>query len=211
MKAETPELKADPSYAAAFAQIMSRIDRALGASRPRHPVIACVAGGAALHFYTGGRVSKDIDATLTARVLLDAADLRVSYTDRDGGARMLYYDTQYNDTLALVHEDAQEDALPIRAEGVDPRRLEVRLLTPLDLAFSKLSRFSDQDREDIRALAREGLVTAKALKQRAEDALAGYVGSIDRVRTSIDLACGDITSAAASVPRRGRSRSPRKR
>lgn len=190
---------------------MARLEKALGKDRPSRPVVACVAGGAALHFYTGGRVSVDIDAALSARVLLDARDLRVSYTASDGGVRMLYFDTQYNETLALIHEDAADDAIALQLAGVDRRRLEVRLLAPVDLAVSKLSRFSLQDREDIRALAKAGLVTEKALRERAKDALAGYVGDLNRVRTSIDLACRDIRSIAGASPRTGRSRSPRKR
>jgi hypothetical protein len=211
VKASTPEFKAHPSYAAAFAEVMSRVDRALGPRRPANPVVACVAGGAALHFYTGGRVSNDIDAALSVRVLLDSRDLRVAYTDPQGGARILYYDTQYNDSLALLHEDAYKDALRIKVEGVDPHRLDVRLLTPIDLAVSKLSRFSEQDREDIRALGRAGLISEKALRRRAEEALPGYVGNLERIRTSIDLACKDLTSSAGTAPRRGRSRSPPKR
>lgn len=210
MKAKPPELKAHPSYAEAFAQIMSRIERALGSGRPSHPVVACVAGGAALHFYLGGRVSNDIDAALSARMLLNAKDLRVSYADPDGGTRMLYFDTQYNDSLALMHENAQADALPIAVKGVDPRRLEVRLLAPVDLAVSKLSRFADQDREDVRALAHAGLITEKTLRNRAEEALGGYVGNLDRVRTSIELACKDTRSpAATSRKAKPRARHPR--
>jgi hypothetical protein len=73
-------------------------------------------------------------------------------------------------------------------EGVDARRLEVRLLAPLDLAVSKLSGFSEQDQADIRALARAGLVDAPKLRRRADEALPGYVGKLDRIKTSIKLA-----------------------
>ncbi|HEX8009620.1 MAG TPA: DUF6036 family nucleotidyltransferase [Casimicrobiaceae bacterium] len=74
-------------------------------------------------------------------------------------------------------------------EGVDARRLEVRLLTPLDLAVSKLSRFGEQDQADIRALARAGLIDAAGLRRRAEEALPDYVGNLDRVRAAIKIAC----------------------
>jgi hypothetical protein len=134
-------------------------------------------------------VSKDIDAKLTARVLLDPSDLQVAYRDADGHARLLYFDTQYNDSFALLHQNAYDDAVPIALEGVDARRLAVKLLMPLDLAVSKLSRFSEQDRLDIRALARERLVDATQLRRRAEEALPDYVGNVDRVKTSIDIAC----------------------
>jgi hypothetical protein len=69
--------------------------------------------------------------------------------------------------------------LPIALEGVDARRLAVKLLTPLDLAVSKLSRFSEQDQLDIRALAREWLIDATQLRRRAEEALPDYVGKLD--------------------------------
>jgi hypothetical protein len=189
VSAKRPALHPDPEYVRAFATIMSRIERALGAKRPAKPVVACVAGGAALHFYTGSRVSKDIDAKIMARVLLDPRDLQVAYRGEDGHARLVYFDTQYNDTFSLLHQDAYDDAFPIPVEGVDARRLEVKLLTPLDLAVSKLSRFSDVDQSDIRALAHAGLIEASAFRRRAEEALPDYVGDLDRIRTSINIAC----------------------
>src|SRR6266403_4317054 len=52
MIAKRPPLRPDREYLRAFATIMSRIEKALGPKRPAQPVVACVAGGAALHFYT---------------------------------------------------------------------------------------------------------------------------------------------------------------
>lgn len=88
-----------------------------------------------------------------------------------------------------MHEEAHEDSVPLTLAGIDPRRLPVRLLTPLDLAVSKRSRFSDQDRNDIATLARHGLIDASSLRRRPVQALAGYVGAIARVRGSIESAC----------------------
>ena len=59
-----------------------------------------------------------------------------------------------------------------------------------DLAVSKPGRFSSQDREDIRTLARSGLINADALRQRAEEALGGCIGNLDRLRGSIDIVQG---------------------
>ncbi len=186
----SPPLRPDPEFRKAFAGIMSRIERTLGPKRPARPIVACVAGGAAMQFYTGERFTDDIDAKLLERVIISAAgNLQVAYRGRDGHARLLYFDTQYNDSFALLHEHAYDDALPISLEGVDPRRLEIRLLTPLDLAVSKLSRFSEQDQDDIRALARAGLIEPNTLRRRAEAALPAYVGRLDRIRNSIDVAC----------------------
>ncbi len=85
-------LRPDAEYQKAFAQIMSRIEHALGPKRPAKPVVACVAGGAAMHFYTGGRFTNDIDAKIMARVMLDARDLQAAYRGEDGHARLLYFD-----------------------------------------------------------------------------------------------------------------------
>ncbi|MBI3371011.1 MAG: hypothetical protein HY017_04525 [Betaproteobacteria bacterium] len=188
MAARNPPLRPDPVWLKAFATIMSRIDAALGTDKPKKRVVACVAGGAAMHFYTGARYSRDIDAKILARVMIDPQELQVAYRGSDGRARLLYFDTQYNDRFALLHQAAYDDARPIDVEGVDSRRLEIRLLTPVDLAVSKLSRFSEQGQEDIRELARHGLISAAALRRRAKSALPDYVGNLKRIRNSIGIA-----------------------
>ncbi|HET7548626.1 MAG TPA: DUF6036 family nucleotidyltransferase [Usitatibacter sp.] len=188
MKPHAPALRADPEYFKAFAEIMRRIEHALGKpAAVKGPVTICIAGGAALHLYTGSRVSKDIDAKVMAR-FLPPGNLEVAWRDADGHARLLYFDTQYNDTFGLLHESAYDDAIRIDVPGVDSRRLDVRLLSPLDLAVSKLSRYEGHDQEDIAALARAGLIDARSLRTRAEEALPSYVGDTRRVKTSIDLA-----------------------
>lgn len=177
-----------PEYLAAFGEIVRRIAGALAnAPRAALPVRMIVAGGAAVHFYTGERISRDIDAAFSQRLLLPE-NLEVAYRDADGAARLLYFDRQYSDSLSLLHEDAQDDSIPFAIAGIDAHVLDVRLLTPLDLAVSKLSRFSSQDRADIEALARFGLVSSTGLRARALEALVAYVGSVDRVRTTIELA-----------------------
>lgn len=123
--------------------------------------------------------------------------LDVAYRDPDGAARLLYFDRQYNDTLGLMHEDAYDDSLPLTLDGIDPRVLDVRVLAPLDLAVSKLGRFSEQDRSDIAALARRGLVDASGIEARALQALRGYVGDTRRVQGNIASATKIV---AASSP-----------
>ncbi len=184
-----PDPSARPEYIEAFRQIVARIERTLvGALKRNLPLRMYVAGGAAMHLYTGERVSEDVDAAFSRRVALPE-DLEVSYRDADGHARLLYFDRQYNDTFGLLHEDAHDDSLVLQLEGSDPKLLEVRLLSPLDLAVSKIGRLSDQDRDDIATLARRGLITSRALRRRAEEAAGGYVGDLARLRNSIDIAC----------------------
>ena len=198
-----PERHARREYVAAFREIVDRISNSLTAVPKRLlPIKMYVAGGAALHFYTGERVSRDIDAAFSHRIALPE-NLEVAYRDADGAARLLYLDRQYSDTLGLMHEDAYEIAEILTfpdSQGV----IEVRLLSPADLAITKLGRFSSQDRDDIAALARRKLIDSKSLRKRAEEALGGYVGDVARVQTSIELACRIVED---EEKRRGKSRS----
>jgi hypothetical protein len=147
-----------------------------------------VAGGAALYFYTGERVTQDIDAAFSKRIALPDK-LDVSYRDADGAAQLLYLDRQYSDTLALIHEDAYRDSEPLALPGLEPEVLDVRLLTPTDLAVSKIGRLTSQDRDDIAALARRGLVHSASLRTRAEEAVDNLVGDTTRLRGNIETAC----------------------
>lgn len=196
-----PDPNARPEYVEAFREIAARIAAAVaGVPAAALPIRMYVAGGAALHFYTGERVSEDIDAVFSRRIALPE-NLEVAYRDADGAARLLYFDRQYSDSLALMHEDAQQDSVPLSLTGIDARRLDVRLLSPPDLAVSKLSRFSEQDRDDIVTLARRKLVKAAALRSRAEQALSGYVGSIERIRSNIVQACRIVEDTERRHPR----------
>ena len=196
-----PDPAARPDYIAAFREIAGRIaDSLREAPENVLPVRMYVAGGAALHFYTGDRISMDIDATFSHRIALPD-DLEVSYRAADGAAQLLYFDRQYNDSFALLHEDAYDDSVPLSLQGIDDRILDIRLLTALDLAVSKISRFAGQDRDDITSLAKRGLVSSDVLRRRAEEAAGGYVGNLDSLRTSINMACRMVVDVEARLRR----------
>ena len=184
-----PETGVQREYLAALGEIARRIADSLGnVAAQVLPVRMYIAGGAALHVHPRTRVSRDIDAAFSHRIALPD-NLEVAYRDADGAARLLYFDHNYNDSLALMHEDAYDDSQPLALPGVDPGVLDVRLLSPLDLAVSKLGRFAGHDRDDIAALARHGLIEAVSLRQRAQAALTAYVGDTARVQNTIDIAC----------------------
>jgi hypothetical protein len=190
-----PSRKAHPQYVAAFSEIAGRIAGSLTSLPARQlPIKMYVAGDAALHFYLGERVSRDIDAAFSHRIALPE-NLEVNFRDSDGRARLLYFDRQYSDTFGLLHEDAYEDSVLLELKGLDRSVLEVRLLSALDLAVSKIARFESQDRADIEALASCKLFTSTALRRRAEAALRGYVGDLGRIRTSIEIAVDLVKTA----------------
>lgn len=180
--------RADPAYIAAFRNLIKRL---LSATRStsKEPIKMYLAGGAAMHFYTGYRISDDIDAVFSGKLLIPS-DLTVIYRDSEGGVRTVFFDATYNETFALLHEDAHVDAWYLPLDGIEGA--QVFVLQPVDLAVSKLGRFAEIDRKDILQLASEGLITPQALRQRAEAALPGYVGNPTPVHTSIDIACRDI-------------------
>ena len=196
-----PNRAARPEYLAAFTELVQRIAAPLRELPKRSlPIKMYVAGGAAMHLYTGERVSNDVDAVFSKRIALPS-DLEVAYQDSDGSARLLYFDRQYTDTFALMHKDVYDDSVPLTLKHIDASVLDVRLLSPLDLAVSKISRFSSQDRGDITALARRGLIRAVALRRRAQQAVNNYVGNLETLKGSIELAVRIVEDAEKRNPR----------
>jgi len=156
------------------------------------PVRAYIAGGTAAYLYTGQRMSSDLDIEFSRKVLVPA-DLLVEYVDDDGQRRALEFDHNYNSSFALMHEQYTENALFLGCPNADGR-LEVFVLSPLDLAISKIARFSDTDRLDIMSLAQNGLITADQLKDHAMQSLVNYIGSTTFVQCNIDEAVKIVRS-----------------
>ena len=203
-----PNPAAESGFLEAFATMVKRIEESIHAPPKSGPVRMYIAGGAAVHFYTAARVTSDIDATFSHRLLLPQ-DLEVVWRDQQGIGRVLYFDRQYNDTFGLMHEDAYEDSVPFESAAINRKRIEVRVLAPVDLAVSKIARFADHDQDDIKSLAAAGLLEPKALKRRAEEALGHYVGNPAPVKTSIRFAC-ELVEQSRTKPRRpaARKRAP---
>jgi len=176
----------NPEFLDAIHRLVEKIEASLPAIKA--PIKMYVAGGAAVYYYTASRVSADVDAIFSRRLLLPE-EVEVVWQGEDGKPRLLYLDKQYNDSFALMHENYDRAAVPCTELNAGKRKIHVYFLSPVDLVVSKLSRYETVDKEDIRALAAQGLVTADAVRERAEEALGGYVGDLSRIRNSIKLAC----------------------
>ena len=169
-------------FAEAVGRIVRRIARSLeGVGGPVRMVLA---GGVAVHLHTGARMSHDIDASFSHLILLPK-DMISPFDADDGTPRTVYFDRGYNSTLGLMHPDAEEDAWPVDGWDVDRDVLDVRVLAPVDLAVSKLSRDAPIDRADIDTLATHGLIRSEELSRRGTEALDYYVGSSDWVRETL--------------------------
>ena len=83
--------------------------------------------------------------------------------------------------IALLHPDAERDAQPIGRVG----RLEVCVLTPLDLAVTKVGRWFGHDESDVRELAARGLLDPGTLAARTREALDYTIGDGRRIELNL--------------------------
>lgn len=149
-----------------FAQLSDRLEL-------NGPLNVYLAGGMAVHLYTANRVTTDVDAEFGRRIFVPN-DLMVEVTLAEGKQQVIYLDTNYNSTFALMNEDYIQDSLFVDF-GLE--NMNVHVLSPVDLVVSKIARFAENDRADIRAIVELGLTSADAIEKRANDALVGYVGN----------------------------------
>ncbi len=141
------------------------------------PIKMLIAGGMATHLYTKERVTTDVDAEFSKRILLPR-DLLVETK----AGNMLYLDPTYNSTFSLMHENYRDDAIrtPLGTEHI-----EVYVLAPVDLIVSKIARYNGPDPDDIASLVTLFDITADEIEKRAEEALIGYVGNVDYLRMNL--------------------------
>ncbi len=194
-----------PEATSALRAIADQLDadvRASGYSGA--PIKMIVAGGLAVHRYCDTRHTGDVDATFTARLMPRGKPIIGEYRGRDGSPRTLYLDKNFNPAFALLHSNFDEDAREWPGLENSGRLVQVFVLSPVDLATSKLSRYSEQDREDILALASVTDLTPEALKARAEDAMIDYIGDKSSLRQNLEDAMRQmIRFRGVSTPRQG--------
>lgn len=178
-KRPTPHFNTQSPLAQALKSLLTQMEQRMQITQP---VKLYLAGGMAAHLYTASRFTSDVDAEFSARVAVPP-DITAKVIQGDGAPRTIYFDTNYNSTFALMHEDHQEDAIPL---DIGTTHLKLFVLSPVDLAVSKIARLSDNDKRDIADLVREGLVSPDEIKQRAEAALGGYVGGVAMLTANLN-------------------------
>jgi Nucleotidyltransferase of unknown function (DUF6036) len=169
-----------PPLTTALMALLDKLDAQLRPGRPlARPLEMYVAGGMAVFYHCGGRHTEDVDASFSVRVMLMTQDLTVSYLREDGSPTTLYFDANYNEAFALMHPDYQERAIEWEGIGNGSRAVTLKVLTPLDLVLSKLSRYSPQDRDDVRNLVALGTFSKAKFLAHCAEALDYYVGATD--------------------------------
>ncbi len=168
------EFAVDTDLSLGLKELLRQLEERAGL---REPIRMVIAGGMATHLYTGGRVTSDVDAEFSKRIMLPR-DLLVE--TRDGN--MLYLDPTYNSTFALMHEDYLKDALRV---PFGTQHIEVYVLSPVDLIVSKIARYNGPDPEDVEALIERLDVSEEDIEARALQAMSGYVGNLDYLRMNL--------------------------
>ena len=187
-------LHTDTPLAKGVVTLLHELETRLELSKP---LGVFVAGGVAAHFYTAARSTYDVDAEFSSRILIPQ-DLAVEVDMGEKGVQTLFFDTNYNSTFALMHEDYLKDSVPLDT-GLE--FIKVNLLSPVDLAVSKISRLSDNDKQDIVDLVRAGCTNSSAIEKRANDAIGGYIGNMKAVRQNIDSAVSLAKQAEPKIYR----------
>jgi hypothetical protein len=189
-------LTRDTPFMAAVLRLFGIIAESLPDGLPE-PVDVFIAGGVALHALTGARVSQDVDSIFSHRILVPQ-DLVVGWRDEQGVRRSLCFDYNYAPVFGLLHPDYAARAIPVAWRHPKPLRLYV--LAPADLAVTKLARFADNDRADIRLLIERGLLTdAPGFRALATEALSYYVGNGAFIVANLDQVTGWIQSASPTA------------
>ncbi|MGY6588387.1 MAG: DUF6036 family nucleotidyltransferase [Wenzhouxiangella sp.] len=184
------------------AGLQTLVDRIAESIRPDQVVPAYLAGGTAtwLHLQKAGgepaeqaRFSEDADIHF-ARSLIFDRNLVVAYKDLDERERLLTLDGSYSIDIGLRHPKCFDDAALLLSSNNG--RIQLYLLSPLDLAVTKTGRFQDHDRKDIELMARAGLLEARSFQQRAIEALDYLATDPTMVRINIDEASELIEQAS---------------
>lgn len=166
-----------------FTDAVRRLIRTVEATLPASftGTVRChIVEGCAVHLYTGYRASEDLDALFRPGVVLAETPV-VTYTDEGGKPAAIVLDRNYTDVLAVMHPDWVEDCWEWERFG----RVEAVVISPVDLAVSKVARFADSDRLAIVHLAGAGLLEAGVFEGRVREAMEYYVGDTRFVRYNV--------------------------
>lgn len=189
------QLRVDTPMAGAIKQFFSMLDDDLAAQgcTPGSSIKAVIFGGAAVHMYTAYRPSSDVDteflieqSNFSAREVMMLAEQLppIDYLDTNNQDRMIEYDTNFRPVFAPLHHGYIDRLRPLWPS--DFKVLSVCLPSPLDLAITKLGRFSQVDQEDILALLALPGADIDQFAKSAEEACREYpAGNPQRLLLSL--------------------------
>lgn len=126
-----------------------------------------LAGGAAVHFYTNARRSDDVDAIMEPIKPALPEHLGTTW-DNNGTIESLDFDMTYHPYFGLLAEDYMDRAVHLKNIGGN---ISLYVLHPIDLAITKVLRYSDSDAEDIAFLVQHESFDIALFKELAQSCL----------------------------------------
>jgi hypothetical protein len=110
----------------------------------------------------------------------------VFFKNEGGFRKSLYLDKNFDKSLASVDPDYEDRAIWLYT--TKSRLVSVYLVSAVDIAVSKLSRFEINDRQDIKTLYQKGLFTEKEFQEVANEAHSYCAVAPDRLLLNIKQA-----------------------
>ena len=159
----------------------------------KEPVRAWLAGGFAVHFYTAHRMSDDVDIKWSHKILIPP-DMQTFEMDTPGDAadtRIVVMDGSFGDAMASFPPEWERRSQAVHSFD----NMVLHVIDPVDLAVSKVARFIERDKDDIRELAECGLIDPDTFARRVEEAFDHYVGDQTLVRYNVKNAKEIVASA----------------
>ena len=144
-------------------------------------VIAHIAGWAAVNYHTSKRTPGQIEIDWSHRVFISPDRQSFMTQNPDGHPIQVHVVAGIPPSLGLFHPDWKAASLPI----FGCQTLIVKVISPLDLVVSRIGRFAEHDREDIRFLVQSCDVSTDDVARRAKEALDTYIADDECVKGSI--------------------------
>jgi hypothetical protein len=164
---------------------------------PDNAISVYLFGGCAMHLHTGARTSNDVDAELRKIKKLTLQEIAIKpvvYRDEKGLPKSLFFDGNFDTSIASLDPGYEDRAILLRT--TKSKLVSLYLVSPVDLAVSKLGRLEVNDRCDINTLYQRGLFTEQEFIEAATEALSYYPLRPDGLRFNIQQAIDLIREEA---------------
>ena len=188
-------LYTETSFSQAIFQMFENLDFWLAENYqnlPPNAVKVYLFGGCAVHLHTGSRTSNDVDAELKKLDHLAFPEITIKpvfFRNERGLRKSLFFDGNFDTSLASLDPDYEERAIFLHQTR--SKLVSLFLVSAVDLAVSKLSRFEINDRSDIKTLYEKELFTEQEFIDTANEALSYYPvrpdGLLFNIRQALDL------------------------
>ena len=169
-------------YFDASLDILKQISKTVG--NCQQTVNAYIADGQAMSFWCNGfRASLELAVIFSHKILLEQNLHAFIFSNNLTDTIRVDFDYNFNSTFSLIHPIFPQRATPIHRYG----KLKVHIIAPIDIVLMKLTRFSEEDREDIKELISRGLIDPSQLIKLAYDAMYGYVGNLELLKKRLKI------------------------